>query len=59
MLKATIRQPLSIQPIVYNNHCLYTLLPITSIFYNSRIRCGHERMVVEFTTICAISAYNH
>ena len=59
MLKATIRQPLSIQPIVYNSHCLYTPLSITTIFYNGRIRCGHARMVVEFTTICAISAYNH
>jgi hypothetical protein len=47
------------QPIVYNNHYLYTTLSITTIFYNSQIRCGHERMVVGFTTICAFSAYNH
>jgi hypothetical protein len=34
-------------------------VPEATIFYNSQIRCGHEGMVVGFTTICAISAYNH
>ena len=24
-----------------------------------RIRRGHDRVVVEFTTICALSAYHH
>ena len=35
------------------------LSPFCSIYANSRSRCGYERMIVGFTTTCAISSYHY
>ena len=45
-----------------NNYCYVTtcLEQSSSSWYRrGRRGCGRDRMVVEFTSICAISAYHH
>jgi len=37
----------------------YTIFTFLSFIHNLRIRRGHDRMVVGFTTTCAISVYHH
>jgi hypothetical protein len=56
------------QSLLWNTHCIYILVAIDIIHsFNvfvlfhilSEGRHGHDRMVVEFTTTCAISAYHY
>jgi hypothetical protein len=38
----------------------YVAIPnVTKLYQTIRGRHGHDRMVVGFTTLCAISAYHH
>jgi hypothetical protein len=43
--------------VLYDNFGIYTVLCAHTVISGGRR--GHDRMIVEFTTTCAISAYHH